>query len=769
MKNVRPAIWLLLAIIVAMCVTYYTLGTMVSHPHKYVHNLGGDGGKNYYTYLQHALHGHGWWFTGMNYPYGEHIMFVDGQPALSITLSWLRTYIPLTAGSVTAILSLLMAFTFMLAIIMVYKILLRYKVSHLLAILFACCIVVLSTQNTRMFGLYGLSYVCIMPMIFYWFIYYHDTGKWKYMAYLFILTCIAMFLHPYQLALVLVWGALYVLGYSIFIKGERRQKLKHLLPVILLVILPAFIFKAVSSATDPVKDRPGYPHGLLSYGVTGEDIFTSPHSPIWLYLQEQEIIKPMRFEQSGYPYLGIAPALVLCIFILVFVSGWLGKKKDTDAYRLYGFSPLWFFIAFLALLYSMGVPFVWGLEKLYDYVASFRQFRSLGWFGLMFYHVGTVFTAVLLYHVSRRYVMEKKYILLVLLFVLPMSLWLFEGYTVAGELRKNTLPAPYNYDFFHGNADQPWPELLKEKGYKSSDFQGIILMPFYHVGSEKLWLLKSGWGMTLAMKAAFQLQLPVVDVNMSRSSWGQTFKQVKIGGGPYAYKPLLYEVKDNRPYLLMYFELDKLNPDDQYLFSIADSIGKTSNAIAYALFPEKLRQRDAAARAEIMQIATGMKAGDSSFPGKAIYYNHFDNGGAKNAFFGSQGLLRQGDSMLLSTEVKDWDKEKMYECSGWFNVNSKDYTSPSFELHFFDAAWNRVNILPVSVTAATDNHPMWFRASSFFTVPPECAVMQLYLRVRKHETYHGMDEVMIRLAEDTIISKDDKGRIMVNNHLLIPE
>ena len=193
MKNPRPAIWMLIAIVAAACVSYYTLGMMITHADQCLHNMGGDGGKNYYTYLQHALYGKGMWFTGMNYPYGEHIMFVDAQPALSVTLGFLRKYITLTPGSATAILNLLMAFAFAVAILVVYKILLRFKVAHFWAIIFACCIICTCTQNTRMFGLYGLSYACIIPLIFYWSVNYYDTGRIRYMVYLLLLSCISMF------------------------------------------------------------------------------------------------------------------------------------------------------------------------------------------------------------------------------------------------------------------------------------------------------------------------------------------------------------------------------------------------------------------------------------------------------------------------------------------------------------------------------------------------------------------------------------------------
>ncbi len=767
MKNPRPAIWMLIAIVAAACVSYYTLGMMITHADQCLHNMGGDGGKNYYTYLQHALYGKGMWFTGMNYPYGEHIMFVDAQPALSVTLGFLRKYITLTPGSATAILNLLMAFAFAVAILVVYKILLRFKVAHFWAIIFACCIICTCTQNTRMFGLYGLSYACIIPLIFYWSVNYYDSGRIRYMVYLLLLSCIAMFLHPYHLATALVWSSLYILGYIIVKKQPGKAKLMHLLPVVGVIMVSLLVFKLVSSSTDPVTDRTSYPHGLLSYGVTGDDIFKSPHSPIWLYMQDKGIIKPMPFEESGYPYLGIAPALILCLFVLVFTYKWLRKKRGDDAYKLYGLSPIWIFIAFLALLYSMGVPFVWGLEGLYDYIASFRQFRSLGWFGLIFYYVATIFSAVIMYNILTRYSSAKRYMVVGILFFLPLTLWVFEGYAIASKFREQTYIAPYNYDFFHGKLEQTWPDLLSEKGYNATDFQAVIQMPFYYVGSEKIWLQASNWGMALATKAAYQLALPLVNANMSRSSWSQTFKQVKIAGGPYTFKPLLDDVKDKRPYLLCYFEYDKLNPDEQYLFSLADSIGKTSNLIAYALYPEKLRRADSAAKEKIRTIAAGMATGDTSFHASPLFYNHFDNGDTTSFFGeGSSKAMLHTDSLLVNIDIDDKKRSGLIECSAWFLVNDVKYTTPSLRINMFDSAWQEILMDYIPSNAATDVWPMWFRAGKYFAIPQNCHHLQLYLMREKEGVYYAIDELLVRQAADTIVSKDAHGRIMVNNHLI---
>ena len=45
---------------------------------------GEDGAKNYYTVAYHIQHDSTlWWFEGMNYREGEHVIYTDNQPLIS--------------------------------------------------------------------------------------------------------------------------------------------------------------------------------------------------------------------------------------------------------------------------------------------------------------------------------------------------------------------------------------------------------------------------------------------------------------------------------------------------------------------------------------------------------------------------------------------------------------------------------------------------------------------------------------------------------------
>src|SRR5688500_8721054 len=128
MKQRQSTTWLIIATLAAVVAVSCIWWTVVSNPANICIDLSGDGAKNYYTYLYHTLYGRGTWFMGMNYPYGEHIVYADGQPFLSIPLSLLRGRVMVTPQLALAVMHIAILLSFVLAIVFIYKTLLHFKV-----------------------------------------------------------------------------------------------------------------------------------------------------------------------------------------------------------------------------------------------------------------------------------------------------------------------------------------------------------------------------------------------------------------------------------------------------------------------------------------------------------------------------------------------------------------------------------------------------------------------------------------------------------------
>src|SRR5688572_29704496 len=83
-------LFLLLNIVCCFCFFYPTLGSLNTS----LMSLKGDGIKNYFCYLYFIHYDQGTHFTGMNYPFGENILFTDNMPALAWAIATLKTWFP---------------------------------------------------------------------------------------------------------------------------------------------------------------------------------------------------------------------------------------------------------------------------------------------------------------------------------------------------------------------------------------------------------------------------------------------------------------------------------------------------------------------------------------------------------------------------------------------------------------------------------------------------------------------------------------------------
>ena len=64
-------------------------GDVFLHPNAYLFGIIGDSIKNYFTFAWYVVYDSGLHFSGMNYPYGEHVIFTDNQPFFSFLVSLL--------------------------------------------------------------------------------------------------------------------------------------------------------------------------------------------------------------------------------------------------------------------------------------------------------------------------------------------------------------------------------------------------------------------------------------------------------------------------------------------------------------------------------------------------------------------------------------------------------------------------------------------------------------------------------------------------------
>jgi len=740
-------------------------------PGSIMTNLGGDACKNYYTYLYHVLYDKGTWFTGMNYPYGDQAVYADAQPILSTSLGYLKNIIPISASNALAIMHLLIGVSYVIAIVYNYKILIHFRVKPLLSVVFATLIIMMSPQVLRIGGHYGLSYMCVIPMLFYWSIRYHEGNRIKYALYIFLLGDIMSFFHPYFGAIIFAWVCFYIIGYFIFIRNSIAIKIRNIIPLLLSVAGIFLLFRVIMLLTDPIKDRPTQPWGSLNSGIVGEQLVTSVYSPILKLIFPASLFSNFSSGSEGYCYLGIVVILVVTASFIWSVTNKIRKaSQQQQVVSEENFSPIWLFVAFASLILSMGVPFVWNMGWLLDYISILRQFRVFCRVSWIFYHIITIYAVVVIYNWYTIAVRKnKRYIAYGSVFI-ALIIWGTEANGYAEVIRQINFSSQNNYNIFFSKDEKDWKTFLEENHYKQDDFQALLLIPFVHIGSEKLWANESDtWLITLGAKASLQLHLPMVDVMMSRSSWSETFKQVRIVAGPYSDKAMLKDIKSDKPFLLLQSDYDSSDYDAKYLLRASDYIGHYSQCYVYACYPQRIKANDKKHIDSITPIYQQMKPGrDTCISCTGDYYiNHFDKDKATNILFGGGAVnrIKADTGTIASFPLKPASDSELYEFSVWVLLPKDKPSSPFFNLELSDSSGNVRNVIQVLTKYSVDNFDMWFRASIYFPLPQYCRNVKCIIENSPNPSYLALDEMQLRPADGTIISKSGNGAMMINNHL----
>lgn len=762
--HIKNRKWSVIAVVIFVIATVFLFNDLVFHPASRVVSLGGDGCKNMFTYLYHVMYGGGAWFRGMNYPFGEHIVFTDATPALSVPLAWLNKSLNLSPGTILGIMYYCMALSFVLAMWYVYRLLLHFRVAPLLAIAASVLTLFLSPQVFRITGHFALCYSCIMPMLFYWTVIYYETNRLKYPVFIFLLCTLASFVHMYFLGLSLLWMMAYGVGGLLFRKEGLAARLKHVCWLGAAVVLAFITVQAAIKLTDPIHDRPVYPFWTPGWKHLLA-LTTTVHSPIWKALKDGGIVSAINENVEGTVYAGIVTlAMMAAGFIL-----WLKQVRKPGTTERIPFQYIWLFMAMVTLAFAVGIPKIWDTGIFKTLLKPLRQFRATERFSWIFYYVMSVYAAVILQQLVNGIKAGGKQALSVAIAVLVVAVWSVDASGNIRYLRRESGPWAWNYEAFFSVNQKSWTTFLKERGRSPKDFEALLVVPYVHVGSEKLWRNDfESYSLTMAYMLVTELNLPLMDVMMSRSSWQQTFDQVKIDGGIYVHKPILDSLKRGKPILLLHYEEYKTTPDMECIFRASDTLGSQNGCALYAFYPERLRKAQQQEKLEISHVAATQQSSDTMIRSAAPYFiRHFDEQPSPLFFAGTggQAAIRGKDSVITEWMLPSVMDSLSYEFSIWSKSPEVGPRQNSYTIVFKDNSDKELGRVDALTTSSVDNAPgFWFRTNKFFVFPEGTAKLSVIVINEHGDNYIAHDELVIRPVQGIVISKMKDGKVLVNNH-----
>ncbi|UOQ75531.1 hypothetical protein MUN84_12610 [Hymenobacter sp. 5516J-16] len=378
-------------------------------------------------------------------------------------------------------------------------------------------------------------------------------------------TVLLALIHPYYLLHALLLPAATALVLLVQQAASWLPRWWHM-PAWLLAtgLLPVVLFQAWISWLDPITDRPTNPYGFFVYHSSPAAVFGPAIEPFKSVFRFIFHTGDPAFE--GVAYVGLPVVLGLVLWIVrvgwhLVHRHWRRVLRPTLPNSLQ--PTVW--AAGLVLAFAMCLPFkLPGFEPLLDWLPALKQFRSLGRFTWIFYYVAAVLAAVQYWQLYRFLRQRGAARVGLLIMVLVLLVW---GLEAKYQLEAITRPLLANRvaDTFLRPGNN-YAELLARSGHYPDQYQAILPMPYFSLGSEKFDL--SGIidvSAAESFRAALSLHRPVAATMMSRTSTEQTLRLLELFSSDLTPKSWPSQLPSQQPLLVVASRRDALRPAEQAL------------------------------------------------------------------------------------------------------------------------------------------------------------------------------------------------------------
>lgn len=755
LSNKRYFSYIILLILGSM-VLLRSFGGLLVHPNSHLFVVGDDALKNYYTPAYYVKYDEGLRFSGMNYPYGEHIVFTDNQPVLSLALNFIDDHIYPIASRVPAVLNLLMIGSILLCMVLVFRLLKHYGLPSWYAIPAAVLIATLSPQIHRIEGHYALAYACFVPLI--WNLLLETiSGNRKWIAYALLLFTITFFgfLHAYYLLM----GAVFALAYlsvSAFM-GPKDRRWLTLGMAFLAALIPIVIFQGFLAATDSVADRPNDPYGFFLYRAYLSGIFLPVEGPLWDAWNRllQHVKRP---EGEAFAYTGL-----VCAVVFVFTLVRWGKNIFRMQWKrlllpsLPGDLQIAFWSAVLVLLFAMAFPFTLGLEFLLEILTPLKQFRSLGRFAWVFYYVFCVYAVYYLYLLFRR--MRQRGLgsfawgMLAIAFVV----WGAES-ALFLQTKTKRIKEGDHQNVFQERPDD-YGKWLSDSGRSLDEFQAILPIPAFFLGSEKF--IPQFFNRTSvreSFKASYDTGLPLACGMMSRTSLSQSLQTIQVLSNSLIPKTVFSEYPSDKPLLMLVVDEVPLTHHEQALVPRGRLIASRNGISLY-----ELRQLDVfddgkglitsfEAERDSMYQQEGLFSREPAW----TYFDGFDAGNVSS--FGAESLKANTKIDTLPLFEGAIPVSRRMRASLWVKADVRASDFPILHYKEFDVSGKEIIHQEINPKFFANISGDWVEAYHVFTPVSPDNRMEMYIAGK----YPEVESFLIRPDEIDVYMPTPDG-LMWNN------
>lgn len=597
-------------------------GQPLRHPGITYFGNSNDGMQVYFQTLYHIQYDQDYWSQqSINYPYGESIFFTSAMPMVT---NLVKLFGPSAATTGIAIINLLMLFSIPAGAIFLYLIFRRLKLPWFYSSLCAVAIAFLSPQVGRMMGHYALSWVFLIPAMIFMLMRFYEKPGWKISVQIGLLVLLAATTHLYFFVFFLAISCAFWI--SILLTRDRISTgllfiVRH---AAIQILIPLIVVKLLVMYSDHVQDRTAVPAGYLTYHSNTTGVFF----PLGYFYQPlfDTIAAAEPLEWEGQAYIGLAAllgtiAVITSRLYLVFRKKFRCILSITDNKIL----NIVYWTSLVLLYVAFGHPFIDGHPDWLVYLGPLRQFRAIGRFTWLFYYAANIVAVYQLYHFTR----NKKVLQYSAMAVTVAFLWT--------DVLSATITNSYG-----GKMNNRIPELednnnvLPEnswlKNFNAAEYQAILPLPFFHIGSENILRIPADPKIiTQSYIVSLKTGLPIMAVSASRTSISQTINLISLVMDQSGTVTVLNELPDERPLLLVVREAG-LDSNEKQLLCIAEPVAISREYSVYSVRPSEIsaliQQRYTRVQKEMDSLGKytvgPFLASDSS---QEIIYQSFDESG----------------------------------------------------------------------------------------------------------------------------------------------
>ncbi len=772
LKNIITERGFLVTFFLALCCLFFFFGKLLQHPNQVYFGATDDGIQAYYGALYHVKHDSAYWhMNGMNYPYGDAVFFTGCQPFISNPIKLISEIVDISDYTL-GILNVIMLFSVFFCAICLYLIFKHLRLPYFYSAVAAIAIAFLSPQIVRLACHYSLTYQFAIPLFLLLLLKYHQSPSLKKSLLISSLVFFMAGTHFYFYGFFALISAFYW-TFLFFSKKITMSSLKFVsLNAFIQIGVPFLLFQIIAFLIDNVHDRTNNPWGYLTYISNLAGIFHpygKPYEPFYASFIKTE--DPYTVE--GYAYIGIVASIVAVFIIqrfltriVLFQLKKIGSITDNQILNVFFWGSL------VALMLAFGYPFVIrGYEHWLKYVGLLKQMRGIARFSWAFFYIINIIAFYKIYEwLSDKSSFQKKTVMSIALFLIC-----YDAYYMSIGMEpvlNNRIPRLEDT-----NNSLPEDKWLTE--LNTSNYQAIITLPYFHVGSENVWMIRASEIIADVYITSLKTGLPTMSSVMSRTSLSQTYKNIQTILEPYRKLGIVADLKSKKPFLVLVREKE-INGDERLLLSRCKKLKETSLFNVYELPFDALVHRVDSLYSNTLVLMNntktypidGFKYTDSV---KTFVYNEFNknanlNKSGDNYYFG-----RLKDYNVIFNEAPpNFSNEQEYTVSFWMNDFTKDLMPrTTFVIEGLDslaASYNRTELgMQLGVRTLDGTKALIEGKVVIKHKYDHIAITIWHYEIFDEKVMLKIEDMLIRPSKDQLFRKNDSRSITYNDRTYLAE